>query len=267
MNLFQGLLLSFIQAATEFLPISSSGHLLFIKGLLHYSEIPLIYDILMHGGSLVAVCCFYFSKIRQTFGGAYIEIKQRQPDKQQSRFLIYIIISSVVTFAGYLIFKNPIESGFESPSVLQITFLVTTLILLSVRFFGPKENRRVSEKAFYFAIIVGLFQALAILPGISRSGTTISVMLLFGIKREEAAYYSFMLFIPAVLGAVVFKLSDISSIHYIQANWFFLILAFLSAFGFSYLFLSLLVWIIRHGRLWMFAFYTFILAGVAWILF
>jgi len=267
MKILQVLLLSFVQAATEFLPVSSSGHLLFFKGLLRFDDIPLICDILMHVGSLVAVLFFYGPKIRQTVAEIGTEFRQRLSDKPQSRFLLYIAISSIVTFVGYLFFKDPIESGFTTPSILAKTFLITTFILLSTRCFRRKESRSLAEMAWTFAVVVGLFQALAILPGISRSGTTISVMLLYGIKREEAAYYSFILFIPGVLGALLFKLSDLSNLHYIQANWIALILAFISAFAFSYLFLSFLIWIIRRGRLWIFAFYTLILAGVSWAIF
>lgn len=267
MNFLHGLFLSFVQSATEFLPVSSSGHLLFLKGLLQFQDMPLIYDILMHVGSLVAVCIFYASKIRETLSGACVEIRQHLPERPQLRFIIYVGISSIVTFACYILFKDAIESKFETPSVLSVTFLITSAVLLSTRWLGKRESRNVRDMAWWFAVVIGLFQAMAILPGVSRSGTTISLMLLFSIRRDEAAYYSFMLFIPAALGALVFKLSDMSNVAYLLNNWSALLLSFIAASLFSYLFLTLLTWIVRRGRIWIFAFYTFALAGISWAVF
>lgn len=267
MTLYYGVLLAFVQAVTEFLPVSSSGHLLFCKSIFHFQEVPLVYDVLMHVGSLVAVVFFYRLKIINTFRSAWFENRLYQKKKPNSRFLIYVCISTVVTFIGFLIFKDKIEAKFETPDILFKTYLITTIILFSTVFSRKGQAQPVAMKPWYIAVVIGLFQAFALLPGISRSGSTIAVMLLLGIDRAECAYYSFMLFIPAVLGALVFQLSDLANVYYIQSHIVPLTLSFIAAVGFSYLFLFLLNWIVKKGRLWVFGFYTCLLAVIALKLF
>jgi undecaprenyl-diphosphatase len=267
MSILQGLWLSLIQSFTEFLPISSSGHLLFFKAILHHEDIPLISDIVMHLGSLVAVVIYFRAEIRRTFKNAVPEIRDRQPDKPHSKFIFYVLISTVVTFIGYLLFQDPIEAQFKTPHVLRITYLLTTLILLSTVLNRNRQNQPIAGKSIFFAVLIGLVQALAILPGVSRSGMTISVMLMLRTDRSEAAYYSFMLFIPAALGAFLFGLSDIDNFLFLRTQWMPLLISFLSTIILSTLFLWLLTWIVRKGRLYLFSVYTLGMAVLSWILF
>jgi len=263
---FQYLLLSLVQAATEFLPISSSGHLLFFKGLLGALEIPLIFDIVVHVGSLAAILFFYRKRIGYTCQSAFRELPN-DGAKSNVRFLVYVLLSTIVTFLIYLVFKDQIEAKFESPRVLPITYLVTTGILLSTWFKKNTCPTDVTQKKVHVPFIVGLFQGLAILPGISRSGSTISFLLIMGVKKEEAAYYAFFLTIPAIGGALILQLLQFKNIQFLIDNWFVLTLSFLTSAIFSYLFLRVLVWIISRGKMWMFSIYTLVMAVVSWILF
>ncbi|MBN1779643.1 undecaprenyl-diphosphate phosphatase [bacterium] len=264
---YHTLLFALIQALTEFLPVSSSGHLLFMKGLLHLEEMPMIYDVLVHTGSLAAVLIFYFSRIRSTLTGSMAEIRRREEPKNQTRFLVYALISTAVTFACYVLFQESIETSFETPAVLPYTYLITSAVLILTRWIGSGKEKGISEQAWAFALIIGLVQAMAMLPGISRSGSTIAVMLMLGVRKQEAAYYSFILFIPAVLGALLFQLLDLPGLQAASAQWKSWLLAFAAAAVFSYVCLSLLTWIVRRGRLWIFAGYTIFLSVLAWILF
>jgi len=266
-NSFQYIFLSFIQAATEFLPVSSSGHLLFFKGLFGAQDVPIIFDITVHVGSLVAILVFYYRRLTATLTNSWLELVEKRKEKKDSKMLLYLLISTIVTFIFYLIFKDKIEAEFQSPSVLPITYLVTTVILFSTYFAKKSPRTSIPQKGFSLPIIVGLFQGIAIFPGVSRSGSTISPLLLIGIEREEAAYYSFFLVIPAILGAFVFELSEIENMDFFIANWKILFLSFFISALFSYLFLGLLTFILKKGKFWFFSFYTLTLGIASLILF
>ncbi len=268
MNYLYYILLSFIQAVTEFLPISSSGHLLFLKGIFNITDIPLIFDIIVHVASLCAIIIFYFQRIKHTVITGFVELfSKKKQDKRNLKFIIYIFISTTITFFIYIFFKGFIESQFTTPSILGYTFLLTSVILFSTFFIKNTERLNISDKNYLVAIIAGIFQGLAILPGISRSGATISSMLLLKVKREEAAYYSFFLAIPAILGALLFKLSEMSNIYFIKENVLLLFISFIVCVFFSYMFLKILIFIINKGKFWTFSVYTLILSIVSYIIF
>jgi len=266
MQIYQFILLSFIQAVTEFLPISSSGHLLFFKGIMDVVQIPLIFDVMVHAGSLVAIVFFYRKRILITCQSAINEIP-KNCQKSNVKFLGYVILSTTITFLFYVLFKDFVESKFESPGTLTVTYLVTTIILLLTRIRTNHNTEEIIKKRWYVPFFAGLVQGLAILPGISRSGSTISSLLIMDVKKEEAAYYSFFLAIPAIGGALIFQLLELENIQFLIDYRFEMTLSFLTSAVFSYLFLSFLVWIIRKGKLWIFAFYTFSMAVFSWILF
>ena len=267
MNYIYYIFLSFIQAVTEFLPISSSGHLLFLKGIFNITDIPLIFDIIVHVSSLCAIIIFYFHRIKHTVKNSFLELLWKKKETKNLKFIIYIIISTTITFFIYIFFKDYIESQFTTPSILGYTFLLTSMILFSTFFIKHAERLNICDKSYLVAIIAGIFQGLAILPGISRSGATISSMLLLKVKREEAAYYSFFLAIPAILGALIFKLSDMSNIFFIKENVLLLLISSIVCVFFSYLFLKILIFIINKGKFWIFSVYTLILSIVSYIIF
>jgi len=260
-------ILALIQAATEFLPVSSSGHLLFMKGILGGEQIPVIFDIVVHTGSLLAILIFYRDKLVNTFKGAREENQQKLLSGPNCRFIGYIAISTLITFGIYLIFKDPIERLYQSPAILWTTYIVTTLLLFSTGLLKKNKTVPIAQKGVLLPIIAGFFQGVAIFPGVSRSGATISSLLWFRVKREEAAYYSFFLAIPAILGALIFKLADLENLAFLVENSWVILSSFFVSTLFSYLFLKLLVFVIRRGHLWYFGIYTMMLAVVSFILF
>ena len=258
--------LSIIQAATEFLPVSSSGHLLFLKGIFHEEDIPIIFDITIHVASLMAILIFYRKKIMMTFSRAWSERSAQRWERPNLRFLAYAVLSTIVTFAFYITLKDPIESMYRSPRILVFTYLATTILLFMTRF-SPKRHAAVTQKSIWTAFVVGLVQGMAIMPGISRSGSTIAVQLIMGVRKEDAAYYSFFLAIPAILGALFFQLLELASIQFLKDHRAIVIVAFILCMALSYAFLVILVWVIRRGKLWMFSMYTLAMAALAWFLF
>lgn len=267
MDLIQAVILSVVQAATEFLPISSSGHLLFLKGLLDLGEVPIIFDIIIHVASLFAIIAYYRSRLIATVKTSINELSEKRRTKPETRFLLYILIATVVTLLFYVLLKNPIERKVQSPAILFLTFLVTSAILFSTVLSRTREGTRIDKKNVLLPLSVGLIQGCAILPGISRAGATISILLLFGIRKDEAAYASFSLAIPAIIGALFLKFFEMQSIDFLISLWPIVLISFFICALMSYLFLVLLNRVLRKGRFWMFGFYTLIMAGVSVILF
>ena len=269
MSLLHYLIISFIQAITEFLPISSSGHLLLYKGLFNINDIPIVFDIVVHIGSMVAIVVFYRQKIISMFTNSWSELLSKQEIKPNTKILFYIIFSTVVTFIFYVLFKKSIESLYQSPSILFVTFLFTSIILFFTCLSKQKERSLIytSNWGIILPIIVGLFQGFAIMPGVSRSGATISPLLLMGIRREEAVFYSFCLAVPAILGAFISNLLKMENIAFISNNFKILIFSLIVSFVFSYVFLNILIYIVRQGRFWIFSFYTLLLAIISLIVF
>lgn len=259
--------LSLLQAFTEFLPVSSSGHLLFFQTIFNLNQLPLIFDITVHLGSLIAVLIFYFKNLLDTLKYSYLELKEKQQEKPQTKFIIYITISTIITFLMYISFQPIFDKLFTSAKYLYITFFITTIILFSTYFFTDKKTTSISKKNILYPFIVGIFQGFAIAPGISRSGSTIAASLILKVDRKEAAYYSFTLFIPAVLGALVLDLFKNSALDFLKQNLLLVIIAFTISAFFSYLFLKLLVYIIKKGKFWIFAIYTLLMSIISFITF
>jgi len=240
--MIQELFLAFIQAATEFLPISSSGHLALIFNII--SEPDLFFITMLHLASLFAVLIFTRREIKKllTF------------DKKYRKLWIYLIIATIpAALFGYL-FKSTIESSFESLLFLGFAFLFTGGIL-----FFTKYTQNYTKLNWKNSLFVGLFQVIALFPGISRSGMTISSGLFSGLRKEDAVKFSFLLFIPLSLGAFVLEFGQ----AYFNTT---LVYSFLLTFVLSLIFLNLLYFIVKKGKFWWFSIYCFVLGIVTLVL-
>ncbi|HHS12352.1 MAG TPA: undecaprenyl-diphosphate phosphatase [bacterium] len=254
-------ILAIIQSATEFLPVSSSGHLLFYKTILRHPELPVIFDIIVHVGSLLAIAVYFHKRIMALVIGGLQELAEPKRTKENLRLWVYILISTGVTLTFYLFLKPVIELRYHEPRVLPLTFAFTGVVLILTRKTQPAKQ--LTDRGILLPIAIGFFQGLAIMPGISRSGATIAMALFMGVKREEAGFYSFVLAIPAILGALVFKMTDIESLHFIRERAGWMAGAFLLSAAGSYLFLSLLTRVLKRGRFWRFGFYALAMSLVS----
>jgi len=231
------ILLAFIQAATEYLPISSSGHLALFSNL--FSETDLWFFTVLHIASLLAILIFTRKEIYKLIS---FEPKYR-------KMWLYLIIATIpAALVGYLL-KDLIEESFSSYLFLGIAFIFTGCILLLTKL--TKECSRLNYKN---SLVIGLFQVLALFPGVSRSGMTISFGLFAGLNKKEAVKFSFLLFIPLVLGAMVLEAGEL----YFNSG---LVVGFITAFVFSLLFLNLLYVMVQKNKFWLFGFYC-ILVGL-----
>jgi len=235
--------LAIVQAATEFLPVSSSGHLAILSNII--SEPDLYFISVLHAASLIAVIIFTRREL-------WLLISFKKPYR---RMWLYLILATIPAVLFGLLFRDVIESMFSSVTFVGLAFIFTGFILFITRFTGTRRGLNTVN-----SLAIGLFQALALFPGVSRSGMTISSALFFGIEREKAAKFSFLLFIPLSLGALVLSAKDK---FYIDAA---LVISFITCAVFSLIFLNLLYIIVRKGKFWMFSFYC-LAAGIVSLLY
>jgi undecaprenyl-diphosphatase len=233
--MLEELLLAFIQAATEYLPISSSGHLAMFGNF--FGNTSLFLFTLLHLASLLAVVVFLRKDLIELF---------KFKKKSLKTWKYWILATIPAAIIGF-IFSTQIESLFTSPLFLAIAFLFTGTILFLTKFIKKKEKKLDTKSS----LKIGLIQALALLPGVSRSGMTISAGLFQGIDKEKAARFSFLLFIPLSLGAFILEAIKVETIVLSSS----IIISFIACFIFSLLFLNLLIRIIKTNYFWVFSIY------------
>ena len=258
MNHTQAIWLGLVQGLTEFLPVSSSGHLVLGQSLLGLKEPVLLFDICVHVGT----CWPPFSlSFGQTYGPLCGDFgPQTARDATGRRLLFLIVAGSMPTAALGLLFKDLFESLFASTAAVGAALLITGFFLLLTRL-APAGNRTVQTTGVARALVVGLAQGLAITPGISRSGITISVGLLLGMDRRLAAHYSFLLSIPAILGALLLQVMHLNP--QTDVNLSVLLTGGLVAALSGYFALNILLRVVRAGALHWFAPYCWALGLVA----
>lgn len=202
MNLFEAVVLGIVQGLTEFLPVSSSGHLVLLQRLLGIKEPALLFDTMLHLGTLVAVLVVLRKDILAIL---------RKPFQRMTALLL---IACVPTFAFAMLFQDAIEAAFHSGATLGWSFLFTGAVLLSSEALARRVTRSgggkgIETMTWLDAALIGTLQGVAIFPAVSRSGMTISGALARGLDRDLAARFSFLLSIPVILGAAVFQSKDL----------------------------------------------------------
>jgi undecaprenyl-diphosphatase len=256
--------LGVIQGLTEFLPISSSGHLVLFQNIFGFREPELMLDISLHLGTLVAVCVFFRfdlkEMIRETWGFSVdiLSGKSRLASASEHPHVmltLWVLAGTVPTVMIGLFFKSPLEALFGDVRKVGIMLLCTGLILAVTRFISAGSNRR-GHVGLLSALAVGIAQGLAIIPGISRSGTTIVCGMLCGVEREMSARFSFLLSIPAIIGAMILQLS---SEGLMLSDVLPLSLGLLSSAIVGFIALKVLMGIVRVGKLFYFAPYCWAL--------
>ncbi len=249
MNLPQSIILGIVQGITEFFPISSSGHLVIIQGLFGMKEPQLAFDIFLHIGTLISVLIYFRKDI----------IKIVTKDRFTA---VYLIAASIPTFIIGLMFKDIVEELFARPRIVGYALLATGVLLLSaafyLRFNRTKEHKKIG---IINSILIGAAQGVAIIPGISRSGATIVAGILSGIDKEEAVKFSFLLSIPAILGATIFKCQDIGSSLTSAALPYF-ISGGLAAAITGIFSISVLLKAVKGDKLYIFGIYCILAASV-----
>lgn len=258
MQIYQSIILGIVQGLTELLPISSSAHLFLIPWFFNW-QIPESFDVALHFGTLLAIGIFFFKDwIKLIIGGYKTVVKKEK--STEGRLFWYIVIATIPGgIIGFILDKYA-ESILTKPLIIAIALIVMGIILYIVDK-KAKSDTDYENLNFKQTFIVGLSQALAFIPGVSRSGITMTTGRAMGIKREAAAKYSFMLSAPIVLAATVFKLKDFIEYFFI-ANTTGIIafaLGVLTSFIVGIFVIKFLLEYLRKGSFKTFAIYRIIL--------
>ncbi len=250
MDMLEIIILGIIQGITEFLPISSSGHLVIAQNILGIKSPGNTLEVLFHFGTLMSVVYVFFKDIKQIF--------LTMNEKNNQLFIFYLIIATLPAVFSGLLLKDYFLKIFDNVHLVGFALCSTGFILiLSKRF---KNNQKAIT--FSSSIAVGIAQAIAIIPGISRSGSTISMCMYLGIPPKEAARFSFLLSIPVILGASILGFLEVESNN--TFNYLTLTVAITTSFVTGVLSLKILLKILETGRFYFFGFYCLI-AGVSTI--
>lgn len=259
MNVFQAVLLGAIQGVAEFLPVSSSGHLAIAEELFRMTTVPLLFDILLHVATLAAVCIIFRKRIAGLFCviGRFIIRKPLDGDTPDQKLIIALIAGTAMTGIIGFVIKDFAET--LTPFYISCCLVITGIFLfVSSRY---KAKNPVESPSPVQGLIVGIAQGIGVLPGISRSGITISASLFSGVDRKAAGEFSFLLSIPAILAAFIFELKNADALS-TSVALVPLIAGMLSAFTVGYFSLKFLLSLINKGKLGWFALYL-VPAGIS----
>jgi len=255
MTILQAIILGILQGVAEFLPISSSGHLVLIPWLLNWDAPGLTFDTTVHLGTLVAVVIYFRKDIGQIVLGVLKTLRDRNLDDPFGKLGWLLVVGSVpAALAGYLL-NDLFEQLFGTPLLVSIFLLITGGIL----FFSEKVAQRTREMesiGWKDGILIGLAQAAAIAPGISRSGSTIAAGLALGIKREAAARFSFLLALPIIFGAWALQFKDALDVGIQSGEMLLLAAGFIAALVSGYAAIHYFLTYIRRRSLYLFVWYV-----------
>ncbi len=251
---------------TEFLPISSSAHLILARVVMKFEAIDgLTFDVAMHMGTLAALLIYFQRDIRLLINGFLRSFTTgRRRGDFEEKLSWYIIIASIpAAFIGYF-FEAQIEEYFRNPSVIVVTLsVVAALFLVFER--ACKQTDDIKSMTMGKCFIVGIAQSIALIPGVSRSGITILAGLSQGLKREAAARFSFLLSAPVMVGAGAKKALDLLQVEFTSNDAGILVVGFLSSAVVGWLAIKFLLSYLSRHRLDVFAYYRFLLAAVVLI--
>ncbi len=270
---FDSIVLGVVQGLTEFLPISSSGHLVLARAVLHIREMPFFYDVFFHFATVLAVCTLFRRDIIDIITGtARVIINKLFPQKNDksdssnpnggAKLCAFIIIGTFPAAVLGMLFADPVKQFFNDPKTATVFLIVTGVLLIST----VKASTKDRSVTVFAALLIGIAQSIALLPGISRSGITIAAGLWLGIKPAEAARFSFLLSVPVILGANFLEFSS-ASWSLLQKHIWYLISGGIAAYVFGLIAIVFVMNTIKKGKFFWFGIYCIIagLTGLALI--
>lgn len=284
MSLLEAILMGIIQGVTEFLPVSSSGHLALFKILFDVKDVGgLLFDVILHLGTLLAIFAVYYKDIwkmiREGFAiiadvcrnigilfsnlankkkGGYHHVVRNGYRK----FVLLVIVSTIPTGVIGVLGADLVEMSSKILLVPGICLLITSMLLFLADHCkgGDKMPRQVT---YSNAFMIGIAQGIATMPGLSRSGTTIAACLLSGFNRKFAVKYSFIMSIPAILGSLVFELSDIASVSFTSTELIYYLVGMAVAAVVGYICIKAMLYVVRQKKFTGFAIYCFVVGVVS----
>ena len=253
MTIFEAALLGIIQGLTEFLPISSSGHLVIGQKVLGISVAGNVFEIVVHLGTLVSVFIVFWKDIWQLI----TSLKSAPTQKYISAIIVGTLPAVIIGF----LFRDVISEAFENIKVVAVTLMITGLILLTTKFI----NTKLKDISVGRGLLIGIAQGMAIIPGISRSGMTISLGMYLGIAPDKAAKFSFLLGIPAIFGAGILTGWDLTGSSEPTLALSVLIVGFVSSLLVGWISLKWLLGLIKSGKFHWFGVYCLLIGLISWL--
>lgn len=284
MSLLQAIIMGIIQGLTEFLPVSSSGHLALFKILFGVeTETGILYDVLLHVGTLAAICLVYYKDIwkliaegcciiRDVFVNIVIFFRNKIKKETESyrrvvsngyrKFVMLVIVSTIPTGVIGVFGRDAVSLASEILIVPGICLIITAILLFIADHI--KDGNKLPKSVTYTnAFSIGIAQGIATLPGLSRSGTTITACLLCGYQRNFAVKYSFIMSIPAILGALVLELTDIGTVSVAPTEIFYYVIGMLIAAVVGYICIKTMLVIVRKKKFTIFAIYCLLVGALS----
>ena len=255
-------ILGIVQGLTEFLPVSSSGHLVIFEHFFPIAGDNITFDLILHLGTLLPVIWVYREDIKSVLLDIYPPSSPTPfMERDGCRLAGFVILGSVPTGIIGILCKDFFQSIFDSPQIVSIPFAITGCILFGLRYIqGGKIE--LSTMTWWHALFIGFIQGIAITPGISRSGSTIAIALLLGINRSLAAKFSFLLSIPAIIGACILQIKDAQLDIPLQL----IMIGFVTSVVSGYLALQWLLKLVNSGNFTHFCWYLWIIAVLGFLL-
>ena len=271
MNLLQSILMGIVQGLSEFLPVSSSAHLVFTSNFYKvFKNIPIVqqsneevfFDIMLHLGTLIAVLIFFRKDICEIVKSLFKSCKEKDFSENNSKLGLYIILGTVITVALALPLNDFAEHLVFHPALVGCLLIITGFVLFLSEYLSKNKENKTDKLSLKQSVLVALAQGIAVLPGFSRSGWTIATGLFAGLTREVAARYSFLLGIPIILGAsMVYPLIKIDISEAVGYDWLSIIIGTVISGIVGYLCIKYFMKFVSKFSLNIFAWYC-ILMGV-----
>ncbi|MCZ7546216.1 MAG: undecaprenyl-diphosphatase UppP [Anaerolineae bacterium] len=254
MSLWQAILMGILQGATEFLPVSSSGHLVLVPWLLNLPTNGLAFDAVVHWGTAFAVVAYFWRDWLRLLQGGWRALRARSLEDPEGRLLLLILLANIPVGVVGLLFEDFFEEVFATPPLAALFLLVTAALLIVAERLGDPA-RDLGSVTWRDALLIGVAQMVAIFPGISRSGATIAAGLGRGLKRDAAARFSFLLVTPILFAAGLKQVLDLAGTGELAAEAGTLVAGFLAAAAVGYAAIWWLMGFLRRQRLYVFAGY------------
>lgn len=270
MTWWEALVLGLVQGLTEFVPVSSSGHLVLSQHLLGLDaeQADITFEVFVHFGTVLSIFTVYGEEVaalvREAWDAVWapVSIPDRYRENDTFRLGVFILLTLIPTGLVYVLFKTPLEEAFGNPRFTSAMLLVTGLLLL-LTLLRPHPEGVLSPLK---ALVVGLAQSAAMIPGISRSGATICTGLYQNVRPERAANFSFLMLLPVVLGATLLKGIELTD-RGLTTEWGPLLIGTLVAYGSGIVAIYVVLDFVRRGNLQYFAYYCFAVGGLGlWLL-
>ena len=255
MELTQPIILGMVQGLTEFIPVSSSAHLVLLPWFFNWQDPGLAFDVFLHLGTLFAIFVYFFRDLFEILQGGIASVLERRIGFDPHRRLFWmLVVGSIPGAVAGVLFNHLAEETFRAPLLIAVLLSLVGFIILWVDGQYP-TLRRFEDMDLGTSFLIGVAQAFAIIPGVSRSGSTMAMGRRLGFSRDAAAKFSFLLCVPIILGAVIVKAPHLINHVGVEFSWNYVLAGFCSSFVFGLISIHFMLSYLRHADLAIFTWY------------